>query len=79
VPVICQPDVRVRVAEVEEQNHVEKSEDRKPKAERNPKTEVRIGKKMLAAFQIRDSDFGLASDFGFRISDFISPASRRRQ
>src|SRR5690349_18078100 len=57
---------------------VVKSEAPKPKAERNPKLEIR---RSLAALQylglfkthptlVRISKFGLLSDFGFRVSGF---------
>ena len=45
-----------------------KSETRNPKSERRPKSEIRKG---FAAATLRISDFGLLSDFGFRVSDFI--------
>src|SRR6266704_5188648 len=52
-----------------------KSENRNPKAERNPKPEARNRAYATEVSpsgmnQIRISDFGLLSDFGFRISAF---------
>src|SRR5947209_6153541 len=41
-----------------------KSEIRRPKSERRPNPEIRIERSLHC------SDFGLLSDFGFRISDF---------
>src|SRR5215471_10918997 len=45
-----------------------KSEIRNPKSERNPKAEIRMGRMRAGRF----SDFGLRSDFGFRISDLLA-------
>jgi hypothetical protein len=48
-----------------------KSAIRMPKSERNPKPEARMGLRRSDVIALlRISDFGLPSDFGFRISDF---------
>ena len=44
-----------------------KSEVRNPKAERNPKPEVRISERYL---EVNNSEFGFRISFGFRASEF---------
>jgi hypothetical protein len=52
-----------------------KSEFREPKPERNPKPEIRKSShRPCLDLRLRASDFGVLSDFGFRISAFGSLA-----
>src|SRR6266850_559967 len=58
----------------------EKSENRKPKSERSPKSEIRTDQPLFKLLEFNSepqrhqgkefSDFGLRVSFGFRISDF---------
>jgi len=63
-----------------------KPEGRNPKAERNPKSEIRIAKPRPAQTSrkredprpapfLRASEFGFLSDFGLRVSDLIGDDS----
>jgi hypothetical protein len=75
---IREAKVRVRVADVEEQNHDEKSKGRNPKSEINARLEIQIKILPSAAFQFRASVFWFLPDFGIRPSDFIFRASHPR-
>jgi len=52
-----------------------KSETRNPKSERNPRPEARKPEDRTAT--VRNSDFGLLSVLGFRISDLVMVYGQR--
>src|SRR5262247_1793519 len=64
--------IALRTEEFALMAHGKKSEIRNPKEIRSLKSEKAARTELCSAFRFRASDFGLLSDFGFRISDLSS-------